>query len=246
MQATFFVFAKKINSTKGPSILTNIYKNTVITLKENCTVSAPVIRLTWTGTGEDVTPVRYNYCVIPDFRRRYWVNDWVCLTNNIWEAALQVDPLASFKTDIGNASCYVLRAASSSVANGLITDVLYPTKAKPSVSISNIGQSFATNFMQGNFIVGIINAYYSNYNVNQGAVTYYGMTMAQFGAFKNALLNDTTWLQTGNAWDLDISQSTLKALFNPFQYVTSVIWMPFSALELGMTAGRLTDIYIGW
>ena len=242
---TFFVFQKKINSTKRPSVLQDPYRVYSFVLKEGCSISDPVLMLTWTGTGLDVTPARYNYAFIPDFHRYYWVNDWISVGNGRWEVQLNVDPLATYRQDIGNSNCYVLRANSTQHADGLITDALYPMKTKPELTISNITNGFSTNFMQGNFIVGIVNAYYSNFNINQGAVTYYGMTAAQFGLFKNALLNDTDWLYTAEEWDLDVSQSTLKALFNPFQYVTSVIWMPFSALELGMT-GSTTDVYIGW
>lgn len=242
---TFFIFQKKINSTKRPSVLTDTYTNYSVALKDGCSISNPVLMLTWSGTGADVTPSRYNYAYISDFHRYYWVNDWISVGNARWEVQLNVDPLATYRQDIGNSNCYVLRANSTLHADGLITDALYPMKTRPEITTSNITNGFSSNFMQGNFVVGIINSYYSNSNINQGAVTYYGMTAAQFGAFKNALLNDTDWLYTAEEWDLDVSQSTLKALFNPFQYVTSVIWMPFSALELGMIGGT-SDVYIGW
>lgn len=119
MNVNFYTFTKRINSTAQPSGGTSYS----CILKEPTSVAAPEIALIWNGSSN---PTAYNYAYIADFRRYYWVNNWT-YKDRQWVARLAVDPLASFKSEIGASAKYVLRAASDYDPEAI--DTLYPATA---------------------------------------------------------------------------------------------------------------------
>ena len=258
MQITFYQFGKRENSTYQPTVSTPARTISGVRLKEACSISAPVLVLNWTN---QAMPHAYDYAYILDFNRYYFVTGWVCVSMTEWEASLSVDVLASFKTQIGAERHYILRAATTAYVNegvsvhvtdGKLIDTLYPTKADFTYDIDDITTGFATSFSAGTFILGIIN------NASAaGAVTYYAMNATQLGAFKSFMLGDPANYMPSLAavaqgiWDLDINEPTVKALFNPFQYVVSALWFPFTTAELhisgsGGTGTYVTSISCGW
>ena len=69
---------------------------------------------------------------------------------------MKEDVLATYKTEIGNSTEYVLRTDSTTDFNGEITDTTYPATTdivSESYSLSNI---FTTDLSVGCYIVGII------------------------------------------------------------------------------------------
>lgn len=256
MQITFYQLGKRENSTQQPSSSTPARTINGVRLKDDCSVSAPVLALNWVN--QTSSPHAYDYAYIPDFNRYYFVTDWVCVSMTEWEALLSVDVLASFKAQIGAERHYILRANtraytdggnSVSVADGSLIDSIYPSKTDFVYDRSNINSNFAISFSQGTFILGIINNASS-----AGAVTYYAMTAAQMGAFKSYMLGDPSdYMQSsaGGIWDLDVNEPTIKALFNPFQYVVSCLWFPLSTYQLkisgtGGTGTLVNSIRCGW
>lgn len=239
-------FAKKDNSTKQPgSGLTGA----VVTgrLKEPTSVLHPAIRfqnsLLLNGINPDCT-----YAYIPDFHRYYFINDWTW-DDGAWVAQMDVDVLASHKTAIGSKSEYILRTDStSSNYNGAITDTLYPATTNvvsESYSVSNI---FTTDLTVGCYIVGIISGGSTN---AVGAVSYYAMTSAQFGALKAKLFsNDNLEIMgiinsQGEELVTDLSQEVLKTMYNPYQYIASCMWFPFGKEAITSRTAQ-TSINIGW
>ena len=103
MNITFYSLTKRENSTLQPSGAGTVY---TCKLLAPCSLISPRIELAGVNS-----PVSYSYAYIPDFGRYYFVRDW---TNNgaVWIGDLQVDVLASYKTEIGSSSQYVLRAAA--------------------------------------------------------------------------------------------------------------------------------------
>lgn len=63
-------------------------------LREETSIINPIITI------KNLTPIRYNYVYIPEFKRYYYINNIESVRNNIWRLHLQVDPLMSFKGDI--------------------------------------------------------------------------------------------------------------------------------------------------
>ena len=67
MQATFYVFPKRTNSTKRPTSGTPYS----IEVKSPCNIINPEIKI-----ATNANPTGYNYCYIPTWGRYYWVKNW--------------------------------------------------------------------------------------------------------------------------------------------------------------------------
>ena len=231
---TFYINNKRENSTKLPSGESITYS---CDLKENCSVISPRITL----SAEN--PTNYNYAYISRFNRYYFVTDWV-YTRGIWSASLQVDVLASYRAAIRASSQYVLRSASES--DGNIVDTVYPAKsgAELNGSVSGYLPGFPAlpgdGAATGTFIVGIVAPmpWLSN-AVNPYGLQYIALTPENFTEMMNQLLNNSG-TSYGN-WLTD----TVKATFNPFQYIVSVKWFPISVPKNNLVEAQNT-LKLGW
>lgn len=220
--ADFYNFAKRKNSTKIPSSQPTTYN---ITLKDDCSITNPVIGL---DIGIANNPHNYNYCKITTFGRWYYVSDWVW-SGRLWWATLSVDVLATYKIDIYNTSCYVLRSAGR--YNSDISDGFYPTKFVTNAYSDYISKNhltpvynfWAQTFADGFYVIGIINSD----NTSIGAVSYYAMTPSNFAILKARLMSSTSWTDI-SVTNPDLGDSLYKSLFNPYQYIVSINWFPFS------------------
>lgn len=222
---TFWAFAKKDNSTKQPATTGTGY---TCDIADGSGMLAPTIKL-HTGFTD---PSAYTYAQISAFSRYYFVTNWR-YDRGLWWADLAVDVLASYKSQIGSLSMYVLRSASE--MDGRIVDTQYPVKAGVALeSEQNNLNPFATSFTNGYFVVGIIN----NDSSALGVTSYYAFTSSEFRAFASFLLGNSSYLNSPP----EISDSLLKCLVNPSQYITSCIWLPFTP-NMG---GVVTTIPIGW
>lgn len=248
MQITLYSgFKKKRNSTKQPGsgqssmVLTG-------TLKENCSVLNPVIRIN--RVMGDVVPQGFTYAYIPDFDRYYFVTG-VAWSKPFWEISMTVDVLASHKAQIGLSSHYVLRTDSTTDFNPQITDTMYPATNDIDLYQISLNSTFVSNISNGTYIVGIISGNDSN---AVGAISYYAMSASEFGDLKEALLSDNNLITMGMAESdgqgglapliNDMSLEMLKAMYNPYQYIASCMWFPFPKSAITSTA--VTHIKIGW
>ena len=213
MVVTFYSgFSKKPNSTKQPTGGTD----KTVTLKTPTSVINPVFIL----QGYSLS---YNY--VKWGSRYYYVDDIIVVHNNIAEYHCSSDALATYKSDIGSSSQYVLRSASS--YDGRVVDNYYPTLAKNTHDSSTVTSPFNKT---GSYVVGIMG---KGAGGNGGAVTYYSGTSANLKALVNYMLG-------GDYQVSDISEELLKCIFNPLQYIVSCMWFPFS---VPVTGG---DIDCGW
>ena len=237
-------FAKKENSTKVPPSGTLTLALQGI-LKEPCSIMTPVIKIE--RLPADAIPGDYTYARWVQADRYYFIEDWVWV-NGLWEVHMKEDVLATFKTVIGNSTEYVLRTDSTTDFNGEITDTTYPATTdivSESYSLSNI---FTTDLTVGCYIVGIISGGTSQ---AVGAISYFAMTSAQFGALKDKLFsNDNLEIMGiidsgGQQLVQDLSQEVLKTLYNPYQYIVSCMWFPFGKSAIPSTSS-VTSIKIGW
>lgn len=210
----FSGFSKKPNSTKQPSGGTTI----TCTLKDNCSVLNPVFLI-------------HNYNLSHNYikwgARYYYIDDIVIVANELAEYHCSSDPLATFKTDIGGSSQYVVRSASAS--NGKVMDMKYPTLADTDevhTTLSNIDNAISVN--SGTYVLGL-----KSKEANAG-VAFYAMTSAEFSNFVSFLYSDN-WLDA-----TDITQNLQKMLIDPFDYVVSCNWYPFTI------TGTPTSVYFGF
>lgn len=195
----------------------------------------------------DALPFDYTYARWVEADRYYFIEDWVW-QDGLWEVHMKEDVLATFKTQIGAETEYVLRTDSTTNFNGEIIDTTYPATTDivtNSYSLSNI---FTTDLTVGCYIVGIISGGQTN---AVGAISYYAMDSTQFGALKNKLFSDDNLEimgiidSGGQALVTDLSQEVLKTLYNPYQYIVSCIWFPFGKSAI-TTKTTVSAIKIGW
>ena len=248
--ATFYKnVGKKLNSTKIPTYGYYDEIDLTVELKAVTNLFTPSLVIsadTFTdGLGHIVNPMQYNYCYLPDFQRYYFVRSWSWIVGR-WECALEVDTLASFKTDIGNSSLYVLRSYSEYDTD--IVDTKYPIKAQGADttyqqrsygSVYNVWNTniYSSSISDGFFRVSIVN----NDSSAIGAVSHYAISGSVMAELMNKLYSAPTWM---NITDANISQDLQKMLFNPMQYITSVIWIPTGYEVTGETA--IHTIPYGW
>ena len=210
-KVNFYTFNKRLNSTLRPTAQPVTYDCTIM---DPAGILAPVVDLHLPDTSN---PAGLNYAYIDAWQRYYYVRDWTYI-NGIWRAQLQIDVLASWRDQIGAQTAYIAR--SSAAFNGRVGDSTYPILAGNTMqTIQNNNNPFAIPYASGWFIVGIINAD----SQAIGGVSYYGMTNAEFQAFRALMFGNIDWAGTIT----DVETSVVKMLANPFQYVASCTWVPF-------------------
>lgn len=226
----FWSFTKAPNSTAQPTGTGAVFK---CVSNEDFNIIETRIPL---QLGPASNPTTYNYAKISVFNRYYWVTRWA-FEGGLWVAYLRVDPLASWKTAIGNLNAYVLRSAAA--YNGEIQDNKYPTTADPTISRYSITAPWITtdamDYTMGFFVVGIIGG--------ASSTVYYAMTKTQYDSFITTIFDDTFFNNT-----VAFGTSIVKAQFNPIQYVTTVRWFPIP-LESGAVPsgiGSSASIYMGY
>lgn len=223
MIARFYTFAKRKNSTKVPGN-DDTYTDYDVYLKDDTSIVNPDIVL---DLGNYTSRPLYNYVLINDLNRYYFINDIVS-DGRMWIFKCSVDVLATARGSIGRYNGYVLRASHS--YNGLIKDEFYPTVAVPGtasqVNNAPFMRSGAThiNTQQGCFVVGLINNIGSN-AAKYGSVFYALMDKAALAQLTQKALTDC--VTTSNNFDFDnASQALQNSVVNPLQYIASVTWFP--------------------
>jgi hypothetical protein len=216
-----YTFSKKINSTARPGTASKTYS---CTIKQPCGILSPTIAL---NMGLTDSPASYNYAYIPTFNRYYFIKEWT-FENALWHATLDVDVLASWKTEIGNSSCYVLRSASD--YNGKIVDTTYPGTTKTTtIDQQGLTPWFTDGIDNGMFIVGVAGQ----------STTYYLFYKEALDLFFSWIFSDLyVYALVG---DLSTLFPQAKTQANPIQYITSILWIPFQT-----TGTEVSTIRVGF
>ena len=222
-------FKKKTNSTKTPdnTVTQRTFQN--VEIKEQSSLINPVIKFLFDGSAKFM---EYNYAYIPYFNRYYFIDN-IVYNGGRYEASLTCDVLASYKTDIGNSTQYVLR--STALQNVDIEDTHYLMSnlvSNEKVTITNT--PFASILENGVYVVGIVNSATNT----QGCTSYYTMNNAQFRALSHFLLADPSYMQISVD---EVSSALQKALINPMQYITSLVWIPYKNFPVGDS-----PVKVGW
>ena len=249
ISAYFYQDTKKINSTKIITMSVPHDFAISVELKDVTNLFTPTLIISadrfTDGNGHIVNPLNYVYCRIPDFGRYYFIRSWSWILGR-WECALEVDVLATFKTEIGNSSMYVLRSASQCDPD--IVDTKYPVKAvgadtsyqgRTYGSVYNVWNTniYGNDVTAGFFRVSIVN----NDSSAIGAVSHYAISGTVMAELMNTLYSSPSW---ANITDANISTDLQKMLLNPMQYITSVIWIPTGYNTTGQTP--IHTIPYGW
>lgn len=217
---TFYSFSKKENSTARPSGSGTSYS---CTLKEPTSIEAPTLELAI------ASPTFYDYAYIPSFDRYYYVTDWT-YNRGVWEVTLAVDVLASFKTEIGNSSIYVLRAANA--YNKEIKDTMYPLKSEVNKDVAQgTLYQWAVGLNQGSYIVYCNNGKISSQDLSSGSLNYMAFSPEEFAHLLEALYPQST-IELNDLMTLPAYSMFANALLNPVDYITRVVWIPQSVANI--------------
>lgn len=219
MRAVFYNFNKRKNSTALPS---SVGTDIDILLKDSTSLSTPIIELSVEGKPS------YTYCYIPDFSRYYFISDWN-YNKGLWSCSLAIDVLASYKDSIAEYTCFVERSASNYDVS--INDDLLSAKQE---LVKVDGRNELAGFdVDGCYIIRLTS------HASRLAPT--GIEM--FAISADTLGNLLSYLYDGDNFADVLSETFVKAIFNPIEYIVSIKWFPFSADSLN---GTLTDIWVGW
>lgn len=218
----FYTVSKNTNSTAQPTGQGTVYS---CILKKPSSIIDPVLQLQLAAAAVP----SWNYCYISAFSRYYFINNWTALSGGIWEAALAVDVLATYKTTIGDTTFLIERASAAS--DGTLTDSAYPTTQNKSLSVitkdptsstaadTAWGFAFPDSLSSGRYILSVING-------STGSNTFYALTYSEFNSFKAALFDSISWYDGGS-----VADGLKKSIANPFQYVNSCFWFPVTPLD---------------
>lgn len=221
-------FRKNTNSTMLP-YYDGVVKNYVPgSFKEGFPLIAPHVEM---PASVLKNPAAYNYLSVDlnldnvnTKTYYYFIRDWE-FSGGMWVAHCEEDVLASWQAQIFGGTYYVLRAANA--YNGYIQDNSYPTKTYPEIKTvelevltpGGIKYNIPHTYDGGCYVVGIIN----HDNNSVGCVSYYQFDSRGFREFCATLMNSATWMYDGIT---EISEQLMKTYVNPFQYITTCMWMP--------------------
>lgn len=234
MNVTLFTFSKKHNSTAVPTGGTSVD----VVFKDEAGVLDPIIEL-----HTSASPSAYNYLYIPTFGRYYWLREWT-YNRGIWTGSFYVDPLASWKTQIGAQQLYVFRSAAE--YDGKIIDNLYPTKADVEYNVRNITSPWspaASSSTTGMFVIS-----YAGYD---GNVSHIAVNQSNLFTFFDALFSDD---YMESVVDTTTLTPEIKAEIDPLKYVYSVKYYPCT-FSTGIGSWGTIDydhlqtsaqFYVGW
>lgn len=200
MNVKFYKINKKVNSTLIPSGTGTTYN---VVLKSPSSIINPRFEL---NQYLDV-----NYCYVAEFNRYYFINE-IRYENSLWVYSCNVDVLASFKTEIGASSKYVLRSASQ--RDEYLIDNSSPMIASNGTNAITVINT--NNMSSGKFVVGVVGN-------NASGQTMYQLDVSSFQSLLSSLLTTAD----GYDWG-DLTRGLINSVMNPFQYITSCRWYPIS------------------
>ena len=233
--------AKGPNSTKLPTGGSS--QSFQCVCRDESSIINPIIELQG-----DVSVIRmYNYAYIADWRRYYRISDIVAGLGQIVRLYLQIDVLATYRSQILASTQYVVRSASD--FNGDIVDHYYATREQTAKSSSAleitsggvtydvmeligntyIQKYFSRKISEGQFVIGVIGD-------NATGISYYALNYTNFKTLLGNLMAYTPSNMT------DVSNGIAKVLADPMQYITTCFWVPYA----GQVSQSATTIDFGY
>lgn len=208
-----YTFEKYENSTKRPTGNGTTFSCKV---KSPSSLEAPKVELS------TAYPGNFNYAYIPEWNRYYFITD-CSYDEGLWVLQLKVDVLATYKTEIGNASLYILRSASAS--DGNIRDTYYPIKANNTKHhgyqfnrvVDDHETSIPGDYSSGVIVINIVGT------ETAGGSTLWQLLPEDFAELVKALYVDINGYQVG-----DVVEKVVQTFGgNPQSLINSAMWFPF-------------------
>ena len=237
MEIRVGTFAKEVNSTKSIDVSSGTtpgFTNIEVQLKDDCSFLSPVIIL-----DNDTYDPAWNYCYIYIWHRFYFLHDAVFQTGEMVEVQLAIDVLATWKSYILQASAYVARSASN--YSNLLPDSTWSHTSDVYYNTQIIDIGLSTN---GMYLLSVCADDQSSNPTSIPAFAVYELNALQLKALTKYMFSSAFYADATSGIT-DVSTAALaKTFFNPFQYVTKCMWVPFTPEPV--TESNTKTISFGW
>lgn len=214
LEVKFFTsFNKRDNSTKVPSGKSQSFMGEFF---EGFSILSPVIRFNNGVANVGITTCEY--AQIPIFGRYYHVTDW-SYESGLWICSMEVDDLASFKTQILATSAYIMYATSGYNANIVDNRLSCPE----SIQIANNATNLLTISETGTYVLQTV---CKDTTPPTGGTGCYYLNAYTFGQVLEAMGTDEVMEQMNQFFSGAAKNGLVCAN-----------WLPFSTETLGLISG---------
>lgn len=217
---TFYNFSKRKNSTKTPS---GSGTSHTVRLKENTSLYNPTFEL---SGGNFPT---YTYASWQGYY--FYVTNITSTANNLYEIECELDPMGSAASDILGTSAFVHRSASS--YDEWLKDIEVSARQK---ILNSTTATTTVDLFDG---TGCYILRVTGNNSDATGIATYAVSAAQLTEVLSWMFDDSN-----NVWD-PLWDSSIKAIFNPFQYIVSLKYTPISLSKLSINSSSL-PVNFGW
>lgn len=228
---------KRTNSTK-------IFDYSVLKDEERCdfkkvtSMENPVIFVNLNSL--NISP-QWNYCHCEETESYYWVRDisvgvYGRGSANIWQFTLELDPLATYRSEILKTKAFIEYGFNSdaSGAQYRLQDTRQNVAMKPTVSSLEIDTCPGTIDAQGVYILSA---------VGSSGLQAYALSKAQMATLLATIAISWTAETTAMVkWEVALPQFMNKLVFggSATENIRSCIWIPVSPSEVGTGGGLIT------
>lgn len=228
---------KRMNSTK-------IFDYSVLKDEERCdfkkvtSMENPVIFVNLNSL--NISP-QWNYCHCEETESYYWIRDisvgvYGRGSANIWQFSLELDPLATFRSEILKTKAFIEYGFNSdaSGAQYRLQDARQNVARRPTVSSSEVDTCPGTISASGCYVLSA---------VGKNGLQAYALSRTQLANLLTVL--STTWLAETAAmvkWEVALPQFMNNLLFggNATENIRSCIWIPVDDSLVGTGGGQIT------
>lgn len=212
---------KRVNSTS--QTYTEVVSASCL-LKESTDILRPTFSLSAQIIGDALLTCNYMY--VAAFGRYYWITG-IQFIHGSWYVSGDVDVLASYKTEIGNTTAYVLRAASE--YDEFLPDNHYALENTPYA----LNDWKATGLDTTGCVVLTVLG-------NDGSDTecFYIVKTSDWTKIYS-LLYTSNFLNDYNTFWLNIAQDIYNSVINPGDYISSALWLPISYSDISVSESHV-------
>lgn len=213
-----FHFSKRKNSTKRPE---GQGTSVPCLLKSDTTFQNPVFKLKLSLDNA----LQYNYLKWAD--HYYFINSSISLNNDMVEISASEDVLATYRTEIGNYTCFIERSSKQTT---LANDSMYVPTNDWVLTTRNVShrEKIMTQTYSQQYIIRVVS--------KTGVASYY-----IHGTQLNALLD---YMYTESNFADVITDAVTKLMFDPFKYIVDLKWVPF--IESAFKNNKVEAIQLGF
>lgn len=225
---------KKFNSTAQPSV--DGWDSYEVHLKTPTDLDTPVITLV-----RDGYPT-YNYAWIPAMSAYYWVSSITAIRNGVYEIALYMDALATFKSQIMGTTTYIEYGfnVDSSGAQYRLQDTRQNISQVPTITTTEVD-------ITGGLIDLISGTYVLTAVGKSGGVAAYAISGANMRKILDKVATDIgDAIETKQTVEEILAYLTINSVMqgSAIQTIRNCVWLPIAISNMGAISTSAT-VYLG-